>query len=95
MTAASRYSELSTARQQFLDVAITCADLTLPYLMKQDNDNSNHKPLRTPWQSIGAKSVSTLASKLMLALLPPQTTFFKLQVREENLGEEFDPSYQD
>ena len=92
MTAASRYSELSTARQQFLDVAITCADLTLPYLMKQDNDNSNHKPLRTPWQSIGAKSVSTLASKLMLALLPPQTTFFKLQVREENLGEEFDPA---
>ena len=92
MTAASRYSELSTARQQFLDTAITCADLTLPYLMKQDNDNSNHKPLRTPWQSIGAKSVSTLASKLMLALLPPQTTFFKLQVREENLGEEFDPA---
>ncbi len=92
MSAASRYSELSTNRQQFLDVAIECAQLTLPYLMKQDNDNSNHKPLRTPWQSIGAKSVSTLASKLMMALLPPQTTFFKLQVREENLGEEFDPN---
>jgi len=91
MSAAQRYSELSSDRQQFLDVAIQCADLTLPYLMKQDNDTANFKPLRTPWQSIGAKSVSTLASKLMLALLPPQTTFFKLQVRDDNLGEEMDP----
>ena len=41
--------------------------------------------------SIGAKSVVTLAAKLMLALLPPQTTFFKLQVRDDKLGEEFDP----
>ena len=89
--AVSRYSELSSDRQQFLDVAIQCADLTLPYLMKQDNDNSNHKPLRTPWQSVGAESVSTLSSKLMLALLPPQTTFFKLQVRDDKIGEELDP----
>ena len=91
MTAAQRYSELASDRQQFLDVAIQCADLTLPYLMKQDNDNSNHKPMRTPWQSIGAKSVSTLSSKLMLALLPPQTTFFKLQVRDDKIGEELNP----
>ena len=27
----------------------------------------------------------------MLAILPPQTTFFKLQVREDKLGEEFSP----
>ena len=91
-TAALRYSELSSDRQQFLDVAIQSADLTLPYLMKQDNDTSNFKPLRTPWQSVGAKAVSTLSSKLMLALLPPQTTFFKLQVRDDKLGEEMDPT---
>ena len=30
----------------------------------------------------------TLASKLMLALLPPQTTFFKLQLRDDKLGTE-------
>jgi hypothetical protein len=30
----------------------------------------------------------TLASKLMLALLPPQSTFFKLQVRDDKLGTE-------
>jgi len=30
--------------------------------------------------------VVTLAAKLMLSLLPPQTTFFKLQVRDDKLG---------
>ena len=29
-----------------------------------------------------------LAAKLMLALIPPQTTFFKLQVRDDKLGQE-------
>jgi len=33
----------------------------------------------------------TLASKLMLALLPPQTSFFKLQVNDINLPEELGP----
>ena len=33
----------------------------------------------------------TLAAKLMLAILPPQTAFFKLQMREDKLGEQFDP----
>ena len=50
-----------------------------------------NRPLKTPWQSVGSKSVTTLASKLMLALLPPQTSFFKLQVRDDKLGEELDP----
>ena len=46
----------------------------------------------TPWQSVGAKGVTTLASKLMLALLPPQTSFFKLQIDESTiLSGEFDP----
>jgi hypothetical protein len=35
--------------------------------------------------------VVTLAAKLMLAILPPQTAFFKLQVRDDKLGETLDP----
>ena len=35
----------------------------------------------------GAKGVVTLAAKLMLSLLPPQTSFFKLQVDDAKLGE--------
>jgi hypothetical protein len=91
MKARQRYNELQSERSQFLDVANKCAELTLPYLMKNEGDTATHTPLKTPWQSVGAKAVVTLASKLMLALLPPQTTFFKLQVRDDKMGEELDP----
>ena len=92
MKAQQRYDELQTERQVFLDVAHECSQLTLPYLISRDNDYSTaHKRLYTPWQSVGAKSVVTLASKLMLALLPPQTSFFKLQVRDDKFGEDLDP----
>ena len=92
ITARQRYNQLQSDRAQFLDIAIDCADLTLPYLMKQEGDTANHQRLRTPWQSVGAKGVTTLASKLMLALLPPQTSFFKLQIAEEKFGDELDPA---
>jgi len=91
MSAKKRYDYLSSDRQQFLDVAIQCSELTLPYLIQRDETRPTHKNLRQPWQSVGAKAVVTLASKLMLALLPPQTTFFKLQVRDDKLGTEFPP----
>ena len=90
--AKERYNQLSSDRHQFLDTAVECSELTLPHLITDDlTVRQNHKRLVTPWQSVGAKSVVTLAAKLMLALLPPQTTFFKLQVRDDKLGEELDP----
>ena len=88
MTAKSRYDFLSSYRSEYLDQADICARLTLPYLIR---DEESHKggvrDLKTPWQSVGAKGVVTLASKLMLALLPAQTSFFKLQVDESQLGQ--------
>jgi len=91
VTAKSRYDALSSGRTSFLDVAVRCSELTLPYLIQRDEMRSSHKSLTQPWQSVGAKSVVTLASKLMLALLPPQTTFFKLQIADEKLGTDFPP----
>jgi len=90
MNAKSRYNELRARRDQYLDVAVECSRLTLPYLIRQD-ESQDRKALPTPWQAVGSKAVTTLAAKLMLALLPPQTTFFKLQVRDDKLGEELDP----
>ena len=88
--ASERYSQLATNRAQFLDTAVECSELTLPYLVQHDLKQKGGKQnLLQPWQSIGAKAVVTLAAKLMLALLPPQTSFFKLQVREDKLGVEF------
>jgi len=90
--ARERYNQLSNARQMFLDKAVECSELTLPYLIDDDiSSRPNHKSLKVPWQSVGAKCVVTLAAKLMLAVLPPQTSFFKLQVRDDKLGEELDP----
>ena len=87
MTAKQRYDALRSYRDDFLDKAVEGSRLTLPYLLKNDDDNSNHKNLKTPWQSVGAKGVTALASKLMLALLPPNSTFFQLQIDESKLTE--------
>ena len=93
MNARERYNSLTSQRSMFLNSAEECSKLTLPYLITQDSSTrQNYKTLQTPWQSVGAKVVVTLAAKLMLALLPPQATFFKLQVREDKLGEGMDPS---
>ena len=92
VNAKDRYNKLHSDRTQFLRTAVECSELTLPYLIQEDVSNkAGHTTLKQPWQSVGAKAVVTLAAKLMLALLPPQTTFFKLQIRDDKLGEELDP----
>ena len=92
MTAKSRYDNLSSDRSQFLTEAEDATKLTLPYLIRGHEDYSKGmKQLKTPWQSVGAKGVVALASKLSLSLVPPQTSFFKLQLDESQLGENFGP----
>ena len=90
--ASERYSQLASGRSQFLDTAVECSELTLPYLVQHDNRQKGGKyRLIQPWQSVGAKAVVALAAKLMLAVLPPNTSFFKLQIRDDKLGEEMEP----
>ncbi|ADP00089.1 head-tail adaptor [Cyanophage NATL1A-7] len=92
MKARDRYAQLTRGRTQFLHTAVECSRLTLPYLVQEDlSSRPEHQKLHTPWQSVGAKSVVNLAAKLMLALLPPQTSFFKLQIQDNKIGVEFDP----
>jgi len=87
MSAKTRYDVLSSDRSQYLNIAKQASELTIPYLVREDNNATGVSKLVTPWQSVGAKGVVTLAAKLMLSLLPPQTSFFKLQVDESKLGE--------
>ena len=91
MTAKKRYDALSSDRSPFLNTADEATKLTLPYLITRDENQSSARNLSTPWQSVGAKGVVALASKLMLATLPPQTSFFKLQLNDSELGEDFPP----
>ena len=91
-TAKERYDYLTSDRAQFLSEAEQASKLTLPYLIRGHEEyQKGMKNIKTPWQSVGAKGVVALASKLSLSLVPPQTSFFKLQVDESNLGEEFSP----
>ena len=89
--ARERYSQLESGRSQFLDVAVEASELTLPYLISHDDNYKGKRTLLQPFQSVGAKAVVTLSAKLMLAMLPPQTAFFKLQIRDDKIGEEIDP----
>jgi len=89
--ARERYSQLESGRTQFLDVAVEASELTLPYLVTRDEYKSGKRTLLQPFQSVGAKAVVTLSAKLMLAMLPPQTAFFKLQIRDDKIGEEIEP----
>ena len=92
MTAKSRYDFLSSYRSEYLQQADVCARLTLPHLIREEESyKGGTRDLKTPWQSVGAKGVVTLASKLMLALLPVQTSFFKLQLDDSQLGDQVPP----
>lgn len=84
-SALERYSALTTDREQFLDTARRCAELTLPYLLTPEGASQGDR-LPTPWQSVGAKGVNVLSSKMMLSLFPINTTFFKLQINDAELA---------
>lgn len=75
-TAKARYVALAPAREPYLIRARDCAKLTIPYLMPPLGFTETAQ-LPTPYQSLGARGVRTLAAKLLLSLFPPNTPFFK------------------
>ena len=88
MSAKTRYDSLASGRSQFLNIAEEAAKLTIPYIIRGEEEfMTGAKNLSTPWQSVGAKGVVTLAAKLQLALVPVNTSFFKLQVNDAMLGQ--------
>jgi hypothetical protein len=83
-TCSGKYARLESARKTFLDRARECAELTIPSLLPKDGHSSASR-LPTPWQGIGARGVNNLASKLLLALLPPNAPFFRLSIDDFTL----------
>ena len=78
-TAKERYAKLKEKREQYLDRARECSELTIPALIPEDGFHYTSE-LYTPFQSVGARGVNNLASKLLLLLLPPNSPFFRLSV---------------
>lgn len=77
----SRWAKLDGDRTAVLNRAREAAKLTIPGLMPPLGANQN-SILPTPWQSMGARGVNNLASKLILSLFPPSQAFFRLKLDE-------------
>ena len=83
---AKRYHKLAADREIYLDRARECSELTLPALITPEGFSSA-TDLYQPFQSIGARGVNNLASKLMLLLLPPNAPFFRLAMDSKTKSE--------
>ena len=75
----SQYEKLSINRETYIERAREASELTIPHLFppKGANEATTYP---TPYQSVGSRGVTNLASKLMLALFPPQAPFFRLDI---------------
>lgn len=84
VTAAQRYRALESDRNYYLERARESARLTLPYLIPSSNEPSktSRETFALPWNGIGARGVLNLASRMLLALLPPTQSFFRFALNE-------------
>ena len=89
-SAQSRYEQLRSDRDYYLDRARTSSRLTLPYLIPEGNEPTpGHKEsYPVPWNGIGARGVLNLASRMLLALLPPTQQFFRFSLDEGAMAAE-------
>lgn len=85
-SAASRFERLATGRIQALTRARECARLTIPSLVPPEGANET-TVYPTPYQSLGAKGVNNLASRLVLALFPPNQPIFRYTIGDLALEE--------
>ena len=85
-TAKALYDRLKSERDQYTDRAEKCAAMTIPSLFPKDSDNESTNYM-TPNQSIGARGLNNLASKLLLALFPPNSLFFRLSPTEQVMAQ--------
>jgi len=85
-TLKARYSALQPSREPFLRRARSAAEHTLPKLIPPEGSTSS-TTFKSQYQSVGAHGVTTLAAKLLIALLPPGHPFFKLDVDKHTLAE--------
>ncbi len=78
-TAQTTYEQLASRRESYLKSARRAAELTIPFLFPPDGATSSSE-FATPYQSVGSRGVNNLASKLLIALLPPNSPFFRLVI---------------
>lgn len=90
MNAEKRYEALRSTRDWYLQRGREAATLTLPYLIPSSTEpgRNQFQTQVLPWSGVGARGVNNLASRLMLAILPPTDSFFRFLVDELDLARE-------
>ena len=83
-TVKARWDRLDGNRTAVLTRGRECAAVTIPALLPPIG-STEATALATPFQGLGARGVNNLASKLLLALLPPNAPFFKMNVDDFTL----------
>lgn len=83
---AQRYTHLQTTRESYLRRARDASKLTIPSLIPPEG-HSDATVYETPYQAVGARGVNNLASKLLMALLPPNSPFFRLTIDDFDILE--------
>lgn len=86
------YEKLVQDRQPFLERAIEASRYTIPTLIPPLGHTKSTK-FYTPYQSVGARGVNNLASKLLQTLFPSNTPCFRLEIDQfvlAKLGEDPD-----
>lgn len=84
-TAASRWRDLELYRSLYLRRAIDASALTIPTLIPESDQNygwsgEQFNSIPSLYQGAGARGVSSLSAKLLLALMPPSQPFFRLTI---------------
>tara|TARA_A200000159_G_scaffold76789_1_gene71139 strand:- start:2146 stop:3852 length:1707 start_codon:yes stop_codon:yes gene_type:complete len=78
-TASQRYEQLRIDRDSQLMRARDCSKVTIPGLIEDENYGDAGR-LPTPYQSLGARGVGHMTSKLAGTLFPTNENFFKLEI---------------
>jgi hypothetical protein len=81
-TAAALYGARSAARDPVLQRARDASRLTIPGLIPVEGQNE-HTVFEQPYQSLGARCVSSLSANLLLTVFPPNLPFYRLNVDED------------
>lgn len=83
-TAEGRYNSLAGKRQTALERARKNAAYTIPALMPEEGTNET-TALPEPWQSVGARGLNNMASRLVLTLFTPNLPSWRASVSKRKL----------
>jgi hypothetical protein len=85
------FNKLDGDRTTILNKARDCSKLTIPSVLPDDSF-TEQTSLPDTYNSLGARAVNNLSNKLLLGLLPPSSSFFRLKIIDEDLQQQVEQS---